>query len=137
MKAPDHRSTRANGPSKGEPPRTRRTASRRWLIAAGALAPVLALVVAGVAILPGGSSERPLGEPFEVSVEAEVWRGIGGEPGHKTLAAHVATTLGTMGSFSLRCRRTDNTSPVSPVVARETKIIAIKVDSVTRTAVSG
>lgn len=93
--------------------------------------------MAGVAILPGGSRERPLGEPFGVSIEAEAWRGIGGEPGHKTLATHVAITLGTTGSFSLRWRRTDTTSSVPPVVARETKIIAIKVDSVTRTAVSG
>ena len=69
--------------------------------------------------------------------ETEVGRGLAGEVGRATLATHVTTTLATTGSFALRCRRLDNSGPSDPVVVRETKIIAVKLNRATRTAVSG
>ena len=48
-----------------------------------------------------------------------------------TLGMHVTRTLAATGSFVLRCRSTEASQ------ARNSKIVAIKVDSVTRTAVTG
>ncbi len=76
--------------------------------------------------------------------EVELGRGedneIGfSETGRATLHTQVTTNLGATGSFVLRCRNTEVAfgNPNEPVVARETKIIAIKVDTASRTAVSG
>jgi len=67
--------------------------------------------------------------------ETHVWRGVGGEVGTQTLNTQVTTTLASTGPFTLRCWRSDAAG--EPLEARETKITAIKVDSATRTAVSG
>jgi len=70
--------------------------------------------------------------------ETEIGRaGSSGAIGRATLETHVTVTLTATGSFTLRCRRTDNSGASEPVVARETKIIAIKLGSATRTPVGG
>jgi len=71
--------------------------------------------------------------------ETEIGRGgdAQGDVGRATLETQVTTTLGATGSFTLRCRRTDNNGGGELVVARETKIIAVKLGTATRTPVSG
>lgn len=61
------------------------------------------------------------------------------EVGRATVHTQVTTNLAATGSFTLRCRNVEITSgdPNDPVVARETKIIAIKLGSATRTPVVG
>jgi len=59
------------------------------------------------------------------------------EVGRATLATQVTTTLTATGSFTFNCRRTDNSGAKETVVVRETKIIAIKVGTTTRTPVGG
>jgi hypothetical protein len=49
----------------------------------------------------------------------------------------VTISLGAPTSIALRCRRINNSGAPRTAVARETKLIAIKVGSITRTAVSG
>jgi hypothetical protein len=68
--------------------------------------------------------------------ETELGRGDAGESGRATLQANITLSLSATGSLSLRCRRINVSGSPRPAVARETKIIAIKVDSVSRTAVT-
>jgi len=84
------------------------------------------------------------GEPSTESVtddyaETELGRGgdTQGDVGRATLATHVTTTLQATGSFTLSCRRTDNNGTNETVVGRETKIIAVKLGTATRTPVGG
>ena len=69
--------------------------------------------------------------------ETELGRGDAAESGRATLATHVTISLSTPTSVALRCRRVNNSGSTRTAVARETKLIAIKVGSITRTAVSG
>jgi len=69
--------------------------------------------------------------------ETELGRGDAFEVGRATLQTSVSLSLSTTGSVSLRCRRGNSSGSPRTAVARETKVIAIKVDSVTRSAVSG
>jgi hypothetical protein len=68
--------------------------------------------------------------------EAELGRGAASEVGRATLATHVTLSLSSTGSVTLRCRVGDNSGASLAAVARESKLIAIKVDAVTR-GVSG
>jgi hypothetical protein len=56
---------------------------------------------------------------------------FGGVQTQATLSLAVTRTFASTGSIVLRCRSDD------PAVARNTKIVAIRVDTVTREAVSG
>jgi hypothetical protein len=56
--------------------------------------------------------------------------------GRATLQTHLTIEFTTPTSILLRCRRNNTGSP-NVAVARETKLIAIKVDAITRTAVTG
>ena len=67
--------------------------------------------------------------------ETHVWRGVDQEVGTQTLNMQVVVTLASTGNLTLRCWRFDSAN--QDLVARESKITAIKVDSATRTAVSG
>jgi hypothetical protein len=71
--------------------------------------------------------------------ETELGRGDAAETGRATLEAHVIVivSLAAPTSIALRCRRINNSGSPRTAVARETKLIAIRVDSITRTAVSG
>lgn len=78
---------------------------------------------------PGGSTST------DDYSETHVWRGVNQEIGTQTLNTQVTATLATTGSFTLRCWRSDSAN--QDLVARESRIIAIKVDSAVRTAVGG
>ena len=69
--------------------------------------------------------------------ETELGRGDAAESGRATLATHVTISLSTPTSIALRCRRVNNSGSARTAVARETKLIAIEVGSITRPAVSG
>jgi len=58
----------------------------------------------------------------------------GNETGRATLQTQVTLNLSSAGSFTLICRQADTDDTH---VARETKIIAVKLDSASRAAVSG
>jgi hypothetical protein len=49
----------------------------------------------------------------------------------------VTISLGAPTSIALRCRRINNSGAPRTAAARESKLIAIKVGSISRTAVSG
>jgi hypothetical protein len=69
--------------------------------------------------------------------ETELGRGDAAESGRASLETHVTISLDVPTSIALRCRRINNSGSARTAVARETKLIAIQVDSITRTAVSG
>ena len=70
--------------------------------------------------------------------ETELGRGDAAESGRATLQTTVTQTFASSGSsILLRCRRTNNSGSAKTAVARETKIVVIKVDTATRTAVTG
>jgi hypothetical protein len=69
--------------------------------------------------------------------ETELGRGDAWEAGRATLQAHVLTTFGSTGTIVLRCRRINNSGSPRAAVARQTKIIALALGSITRTAVTG
>jgi len=69
--------------------------------------------------------------------ETEIGQGAPQEVGTATLQASVTLTLPATTSVTFQCRYNNNTSSARGVVAQETKIVAIQVGTVTRTAVSG
>jgi hypothetical protein len=69
--------------------------------------------------------------------ETELGRADAAESGRATLETQVTVSLAAPTSIALRCRRINNSGSPRTAVARETKLIAIRVDSITRTAVSG
>ena len=69
--------------------------------------------------------------------ETELGRGDAWEVGRATLQAQVLATFAGTGTIVLRCRRVNNSGSAKAAVARQTKIIAVSVGSITRTAVSG
>ena len=69
--------------------------------------------------------------------ETELGRGDAAESGRATLQTTVTQTFASSGSILLRCRRINNSGSARTAVARETKIVVIKVDTATRTAVTG
>jgi hypothetical protein len=69
--------------------------------------------------------------------ETELGRGDAWEVGRATMQAQVLTSFAGTGSIVLRCRRINNSGSDRAAVARQTKIIAVSVGSVTRTAVTG
>lgn len=71
------------------------------------------------------------------SGETEIGRGDAWEVGRATLQANVTKALASTGSITLRCRYGNNSGSSRTVVARKTKIIALKVDTTSRTAVTG
>jgi hypothetical protein len=75
--------------------------------------------------------------PTDDYAETELGRGDAAASGRATLATHVTISLGAPTSIALRCRRTNSSGSPKTAVARETKLIAINVGSITRTAVSG
>jgi hypothetical protein len=75
--------------------------------------------------------------PTDDFAETELGRGDAPESGRATLATHVTISLSAPTSIALRCRRINNSGSSRTAVARETKLIAIKVGSITRTSVSG
>lgn len=84
-----------------------------------------------------GDGEPSTSTPTDDFAETELGRGDAAESGRATLATHVTISLSTPTSIALRCRRVNNSGSARTAVARETKLIAIKVGSITRTAVSG
>jgi hypothetical protein len=58
------------------------------------------------------------------------------EVGRATLHTQLTIEFTTPASITLKCRR-NNTNNSTGAVARETKLIAIKVDAITRSAVTG
>jgi hypothetical protein len=81
------------------------------------------------------------GDPANPSAEddyasTELGRGNSYEVGRATLHTQLTIEFTTPTSITLRCRR-NNTNNTTGAVARETKLIAIKVDAITRTAVTG
>ena len=78
---------------------------------------------------PGANS------PTDDYSETHVWRGVNQEVGTQTLNTQVTVTLAGTGSFALRCWRSDSAN--QDLIARESKITAIKVDSAVRQAVGG
>lgn len=83
------------------------------------------------------NGEPSTNAPTDDFAETELGRGDAAESGRATLATHVTISLSTPTSIALRCRRVNNSGSARTAVARETKLIAIKVGSITRTAVSG
>ena len=83
------------------------------------------------------NGEPSTNTPTDDFAETELGRGDAAESGRATLATHVTISLSTPTSIALRCRRVNNSGSARTAVARETKLIAIKVGSITRTAVSG
>lgn len=75
--------------------------------------------------------------PTDDFAETELGRGDAAESGRATLATHVTISLGAPTSIALRCRRINNSGAPRTAAARESKLIAIKVGSISRTAVSG
>jgi hypothetical protein len=69
--------------------------------------------------------------------ETELGRGDAWEVGRATLHTQVLTTLAGTGTIVLRCRRLNNSGSPKTAVARQTKIIAVSVGEITRTAVTG
>jgi hypothetical protein len=82
------------------------------------------------------NGEPSTNTPTDDYAEAEVGRGDASEVGRATLATHVTISLNAPMSIS-RCRHINNSGAPRTAVARETKLIAIKVGATTRTAVSG
>jgi hypothetical protein len=66
----------------------------------------------------------------------DLGRGNAWEVGRATLHTQLTIEFATPTSIQLRCRRNNTGSP-NLAVARETKLIAIKVDAITRMAVTG
>ena len=66
--------------------------------------------------------------------ETELGRGNAYEVGRATLSTHVTLTLSTPTSVFLRCRRNAPAGSAYTSVARETKMIAIQLDSTSRAA---
>ncbi len=69
--------------------------------------------------------------------ETELGRASPDESGRATLHTNVTTTFTGTGTITLTCRRGNNSGTPKASVARQTKIIAVKVDTATRTAVTG
>jgi hypothetical protein len=69
--------------------------------------------------------------------ETELGRGDAWEVGRATLHTQVLTTFAGTGAIVLRCRRINNSGSPKTAVARQTKIIAVSVGEITRTAVTG
>jgi hypothetical protein len=77
------------------------------------------------------------GGPSTDYAETELGRGDAWEVGRATLQAHVLTTFSSTGTIVLRCRRLNNSGTPRTAVARQTKIIAVEVGGIARTAVTG
>jgi hypothetical protein len=74
--------------------------------------------------------------PGDDYASTDLGRGNAWEVGRATLHTPLTIEFATPTSIQLRCRRT-NTGSANLAVARETKLIAIKVDAITRMAVTG
>ena len=92
---------------------------------------------------PGGGVEAPTRCTLDAGgtstdyAEAELGPGDAGEGGRATLSMNVTAVFPSAGNIVVRCRRGANSGRASTSVARGTKIITIKLDNVSRTAVSG
>jgi hypothetical protein len=76
------------------------------------------------------------GGPSTDYAETELGRGDAWEVGRATLQAHVLATFSSTGTIVLRCKRLNNSGTPKTAVARQTKIIAVGVAGIDRTAVT-
>jgi Collagen triple helix repeat (20 copies) len=112
-------------------------------VAAGAYAVFAKTTVVQTAVSGGAAANAftrctlDAGGPSTDYAETELGRGDAWEAGRATLQAHVLTTFSGTGTIVLRCLRINNSGSPKPAVARQTKIIAVGVASITRTAVTG
>jgi hypothetical protein len=112
-------------------------------VAAGAYAVFAKTTVVQTAVSGGAAANAyarctlDAGGPSTDYAETELGRGDAWEAGRATLQAQVLTTFSSTGTIVLRCLRINNSGSPKPAVARQTKIIAVGVASITRTVVSG